>query len=110
MIRTLTAAIIIAATAASLNLSAADGKEIYTKDCAKCHGADGKGQTKMGKKTGARDYTNAQVQTEVTDDRAFKAVKDGYKDKNGKEIMKPSDDLSDADIKAVIAYMRSFKK
>jgi hypothetical protein len=32
------------------------------------------------------------------------------KDKDDKVLMKPAEDLSDADIKALIAYMRTFKK
>ena len=39
----------------ALTLSAADAKATYEKDCAKCHGKDGKGQTMMGKKSGAKD-------------------------------------------------------
>ena len=93
-----------------LSASAADGKELYEKDCAKCHGADGKGETKMGKKLNAKDYTNAKVQTEMTDDAAVKAIKDGLKDGAGKTLMKPAEGFSDADIKGVVAYMRSFKK
>ena len=50
------------------------------------------------------------MQDALTDEAAFKATKEGYKDKDGKVIMKPSEGLSDADIKAVIAYMRTFKK
>lgn len=90
--------------------SAADGKELYEKDCAKCHGADGKGQTKMGQKLGAKDYTDAKVQDAVKDEAMAKAVKEGFKDKEGKVLMKPSEGLSDDDIKAVVKYMRSFKK
>lgn len=94
----------------AIAVNAADAKEIYTKDCQKCHGADGKGQTKMGQKMGAKDYTDAKVQAAVTDEAAFKAIKDGFKDKDGKVLMKPSEGLSDADIKGVVAYMRTFKK
>ena len=96
--------------AAALSASAADGKANYEKDCAKCHGVDGKGDTKMGKKLGAKDYTDAKVQAELKDEAAFKAIKDGLKDKDGKVLMKPSEGLSDADIKAVVSYMRTFKK
>jgi len=96
--------------AAALTASAADAKANYEKDCAKCHGADGKGDTKMGKKLGAKDYTDAKVQAELKDDAAFKAIKDGFKDKEGKVLMKPAEGTSDADIKALVAYMRTFKK
>jgi cytochrome c553 len=94
----------------ALSARAADAKAIYEKDCAKCHGADGKGDTKMGKKAGAKDYTDAKVQAELKDDAAFKAIKEGLKDKEGKVVMKPAEEVSDADIKALVAYMRSFKK
>jgi cytochrome c553 len=93
-----------------LSASAADGKELYEKDCAKCHGADGKGETKMGKKLGAKDYTDAKVQDELKDEAAIKAVKEGYKDKDGKVIMKPAEGMSADDIKGVVAFMRKFKK
>jgi len=87
---------------------AADGQAVYADNCAKCHGDDGKGATKMGTKLGARDYTDVTVQASVSDDQAFKSIKEGMK-KEGKTLMKPSE-LSDADIKASIAYLRTFKK
>lgn len=87
---------------------AADGKTVYSDSCAKCHGEDGKGATKMGTKLGARDYTDAAVQASFTDEQAFKSTKEGMK-KDDKTLMKPSE-LSDDDIKAAIAYMRTFKK
>ncbi len=89
---------------------AADAKETYEKDCAKCHGADGKGQTKMGQKLGAKDYTDAKVQDALKDEAGVKAIKEGLKDKEGKQLMKPTEGVSDADAKALVAYMRKFKK
>ena len=96
--------------ASAVAVSAADAKAAYQKDCAKCHGADGKGNTKMGQRLGAKDYTDPKVQAEMKDDAAFKAIKEGMKDKNGKELMKPAENLSDEDIKALVAFMRTFKK
>ena len=95
---------------AALAARAADAKANYEKDCAKCHGPDGKGDTKMGKKTGAKDYSDPKVQEAMKDDAAFKSIKEGLKDKDGKVLMKPFDALSDADIKALVDYMRKFKK
>jgi len=94
----------------ALSARADDAKAIYEKDCAKCHGTDGKGQTKMGQKLGIKDYTDAKVQTDLKDEEAAKAIKEGLKDKEGKILMKPAETLSDADIKGLVAYMRSFKK
>ena len=88
---------------------AADAKATYEKDCAKCHGADGKGDTKMGKKLGAKDYTDAKVQTEMKDDKAFKAIKEGLKD-GDKTLMKPTEGVTDDEIRALVKHMRSFKK
>lgn len=103
--------LIIAALAISaLAASAADGKAIYEKTCAKCHGKEGKGDTKMGQKLGAKDYSDAEVQAELKDEAAIKAVKEGFKDKEGKVLMKPAEDLSADDIKAVVAYLRTLKK
>jgi cytochrome c553 len=109
MKRILTLSIAVMAVSA-LSARAADGKATYEKDCAKCHGADGKGETTMGKRYKAKDYTDAKVQAELKDEAAVKAIKEGYKDKDGKVVMKPAEGLSDDDIKAVVAYMRTFKK
>lgn len=101
----LTAVLLCAAMA-----QAADGKAVWEKSCAKCHGKEGKGDTKMGQKLGAKDYTDAKVQAELKDEAAIKAVKEGLKDKDGKVLMKPAEDLTDADIKAVVGYLRTLKK
>lgn len=106
--QTLVAVSILMASAAVA--SATEVKENYDKHCAKCHGADGKGDTKMGKKTGAKDYSNPKVQSEMKDENAFKAIKAGLKDKDDRVLMKPTEGLSDGEIRALVAHMRTFKK
>jgi cytochrome c553 len=104
--------IIVAAAISALaawTAQAEDGKALFEKECSKCHGKDGKGQTVMGKKLGAKDYTDAKVQEELKDDAAVKAIKEGLK-KDDKTLMKPAEGLTDDQIKDLVAYMRSFKK
>ena len=109
MKKLLTLSIAIIAVSA-LSASAADAKANYESNCAKCHGTDGKGQTKMGQKLGIKDYTDAKVQEALKDDAAIKAIKEGLKDADGKTLMKPAEGMSDDDVKALVAYMRTFKK
>jgi mono/diheme cytochrome c family protein len=88
---------------------AADVKETWDKQCAKCHGPDGKGDTKMGKKVGVKDYTDPKVQAAMKDEEMAKIIKQGKKEGDTTK-MKAFTDLSDADVKALITHVRSFKK
>jgi len=96
-------------TAALVSARAGDAKEIYEKSCAKCHGADGAGKTKMGEKLGIKDLTDAKVQDGFKDEEAFKAIKEGIK-KDDKKLMKAAEGLPDDDIKALVKLVRGFKK
>jgi len=92
------------------SLSAADAKANFETQCAKCHGAEGKGDTKMGQKLSIKDLTDAKVQASFKDEEAFKDLKEGKKDKDGKVLMKAVEGLSDDEIKALVAYVRTLKK
>ncbi len=94
---------------AAWTVHADDTKALYSKECAKCHGEDGKGDTKMGKKLGAKDYTDPKVQNALKDEDAVKAIKEGLK-KDDKTLMKPAEGLTDDQIKGLIAYLRAFKQ
>jgi len=96
--------------AAALTAKGAEAKDNWTAHCAACHGADGKGDTKMGQRLGCKDFTDAKVQADIKDDAAFKAIKEGLKSDDGKTLMKPFDQLSDDEINALVAYVHSFKK
>lgn len=90
--------------------SAAPVAENWENHCQKCHGADGKGQTKSGKKLQVADYTDAKVQAEMTDEHIIKVITEGAVDKNGKERMKAfKDELSEQEIKDFVAFIRAFK-
>ena len=99
-------AMVVAAVATA---SAADVKENWDKECAKCHGPDGAGKTKMGEKLKVEDYTSAGVQAKMKDEEMAKAIKEGVKD-GEKTKMKGFGDLSDDEVKALVKHVRSLKK
>lgn len=104
----LTSGLVFLASAALC--SAAPVAENWDNHCTKCHGADGKGQTKVGKKLKLKDYTDAKVQAEMKDEDIIKATADGIFDAAGKEKMKAyKEELSADEIKEFVAYIRKFK-
>lgn len=100
----LTLCILIAAPSAFAGGGGSDGAAIYKAKCAMCHGADGAGQTPMGKNMKLRALGSAEVQKQ-TDAELVKWIADGkgkmpaYKGK-----------LTPADIDAVVAFIRTLKK
>jgi mono/diheme cytochrome c family protein len=89
---------------------AADPKANWDMNCAQCHGKDGRADTKMGKQVGAKDLTDPKVQASFTNAQATAAIKDGVKT-GGRTTMKAfGGKLSDDDIKALVAYVRTMKK
>jgi cytochrome c553 len=96
--------------AAAITASAADARESWDKTCAKCHGPEGKGNTKIGEKLGIKDLSDAKEQASFTDDQAFKALKEGLKDSEGKTRMKPAESLTDDELKALVQHVRTLKK
>jgi mono/diheme cytochrome c family protein len=92
------------------SMQAADPKTNWANNCAQCHGPTGKGDTKMGKMLNAMDLTDPKKQASFTDAKAAAAIKDGVK-QNGKTTMKAfAGKLTDDEIKALVAYVRSLKK
>ncbi|HOW65520.1 MAG TPA: cytochrome c [Candidatus Paceibacterota bacterium] len=91
-------------------LQAADAKTNWAAKCAGCHGKEGKGDTKLGIKMGARDYSDPKVQDSIKDEAIIKALKEGVK-KDGKQIMKAyTDTFTENEIKELAAFMRTLKK
>jgi len=105
--KTVLAGLALAATTTAM--MAADATTTWDKQCKACHGVDGKGQTPMGKKLALKDFTDAAFQATFTDVQATKAIKEGVKD-GDKTKMKAAEDVTDADIKDLVAKVRAFKK
>ena len=108
--RKLIALTLLCAAIGGLSMQAADVKENWSKQCAKCHGEDGKGQTTMGKKLKVADYTDPKVQAKFTDEEMFKITKEGKKE-GSKTLMKGyADVFSDQEIKDLVALIRTMAK
>jgi mono/diheme cytochrome c family protein len=87
-----------------------EAKDIWAKECAKCHGPDGKGKTTMGRKLEIKDYTDPKNQAELKDDKMAKAIKEGVKDGDKIRMKAFGEMLKDAEVKALVAYFRGLKK
>ena len=94
--------IVVVIIVVSSGAAFADAGALWAQHCASCHGKDGSGNTTMGKKLGVKDYTKSQS---FSDAEAANVIK------NGKGKMKAyKDKLSDPDVKALVAYVRTLKK
>jgi mono/diheme cytochrome c family protein len=96
--------------ASAMSVRAADAKANWDANCVQCHGKDGHADTKMGKTLNAKDLTDPKIQAAFTDAKATQSIKEGVKE-NGKTTMKAfGSKLSDDEIKALVAYVRTLKK
>jgi len=84
--------------------SVAQGKDLFTINCAMCHGQNGLGDTPAGKAMKAPSFKDPAV-IKVSDAELIAAVTKG---KNKMPAYK--DKLTDAQIKAVVAYVRALQK
>ena len=78
------------------------GATIYSQNCARCHGSDGRAQTPKGRQVDAIDLTSDDWSPDT--DRDIRIVTKGKKSMpafKGK--------LTPADISAVVEYIRRFK-
>jgi mono/diheme cytochrome c family protein len=95
----------------SFAFAAPTAKESYEKHCQKCHGPDGKAQTRLGRKSGAKDLSDKNNQAKLSDEDAFKTIKFGRKNDKGEEKMDPfGSDLTDKEISELVAYVRTLAK
>ena len=83
---------------------AIDAAPIYKANCGLCHAADGSGQTPTGKAMKVRDLRSPEVQ-KMSDQELAAVIA------NGKQKMPAyKAKLAAADIDALVAYIRKFKK
>lgn len=83
---------------------AQSGASTYKAKCAACHGADGKGDTSMGKMLKVKDLGSPEVQKQ-SDAQLTDIIENGKSPMPGYKAS-----LSSADIKGLVSYIRSLKK
>jgi len=109
--KTLTAVTVTALFLIGTSARAATAQENWTHHCASCHGEDGVGKTKMGKKSGAKDLTSAEYQKSFTDAQLLDHLKNGEKDADGKVKMKAySESMTPDELGALVTFVRAFEK
>jgi mono/diheme cytochrome c family protein len=82
-----------------------DPATLYAKNCASCHGRDGRAKTSKGRLNHARNLSDPEWQNRVSDERIFNSVM------NGKGKM-PSYEkkFAEQEIDAMVTYVRGLKK
>ena len=85
--------------------AAADARTIYNRQCVSCHGRDGRGRTRKGRQTRARDMTEASWQDDVSDERLFNSISNG---RNKMPAFRKK--ISENDIDALVAHVRRMRR
>ena len=89
--------------------SIAKGKELFTKNCRFCHGADAKGNGPMAPEgTHPSDLTDAKWDRGSTDGEVFLVIREGAGPKMDMKGYKSK--MSETDIWNVVNYLRSLAK
>jgi len=87
----------------ALCLAQSGGEATYKVKCQSCHGVTGTPSAGMAKAMGVKSISDPAIK-KLTAEQMFAAVK------NGKGKMKPSTGLTDAQIKAAVAFYKGLGK
>lgn len=106
-LKSLSAAAAIAVSLTAAPAFAEEIAEVWKAKCRSCHGADGKADTREGKKHKIDDMTTEAWQSKHSDPAIREAIENGVPDTKMKAY---KDKLSTAEIDGLVKYVRSFKK
>jgi mono/diheme cytochrome c family protein len=95
------------ALALAVNTPQRSAARLYRRHCVSCHGNDGKAKTSKGRFSHARDFTDAQWQTDVSDERIFNSITNGRNVRGNMPSF--SDKLNEKEVNSLVTFVRSFK-
>lgn len=79
--------------------------QLYTRQCASCHGKDGRSKTIKGRLKHARDLTDREWHEKVSDERIFNSIN------NGKGKMPAyGKKLSQEQVESLVTHVRALKR
>jgi mono/diheme cytochrome c family protein len=99
-------ALVALALVAPPSVVAADAAKVFKKKCAACHGKEGE-PNKVFAKQGVRSFKDADWQKAATDAQVEESIRKG---KKGTMMASFEKQLSDEEIKALVAYIRKLGK
>ena len=86
-------------------VTARSAAELYSKNCASCHGRDGRSRTFKAKINHARNLSEPEWQDRVSDERIFNSII------NGKGKMPAyGKKISEQEIDSLVSYVRGLRK
>ena len=95
------------AIAAAFRTPPRPATQLYRRYCVSCHGNDGRAKTSKGKFSHARDLTDSQWQSDVSDERIYNSIMNGRNVRGNMPSF--SNKLNDKEADSLVTFVRSFK-
>jgi len=95
------------AFAANTSNNMRPASQLYRRYCISCHGSDGKAKTSKGKFSHARDLTNAEWHTEVSDERIFNSIMNGRNVRGNMPAF--ANKLNEKEADSLVSFVRGLK-
>ena len=98
-----------AADAGTVQPIAKPAAQLYVEKCSVCHGQDGRGDTRMGRRFHAPDFTAEKFQGEAQDPDLKRAIMGGVVVDGMRRMPAWQDKLTATQIDGLVSYVRSFR-
>jgi len=99
--------LLISATNVESTFKDRPASQLYRRYCVSCHGSDGKAKTSKGRFSHARDLTDAEWQTDVSDERVFNSIMNGRNVRGNMPAF--SNKLNEKEAESLVTFVRSLK-